>query len=121
MNGRQLQGLLLDALPRLARSKDELRDLDAAIGDGDLGITVAQGCAASVDALRALRESCAPSEVLRAVAPAVARANPSTFAALVAAGLLAASRTLDDRTEIGPTEVRRIPVNVATRVVARGV
>jgi len=99
VNGRALRDLLVEALARLPQAKDELCDLDAAIGDGDLGITVADGSTAARDALLALPEDATPAEVLRAMAPAIARANPSTFAALVAAALLAASRALGDRVD----------------------
>ena len=40
MTGDELRLLLIAALPRVAEARDELRDLDAAIGDGDLGVTV---------------------------------------------------------------------------------
>lgn len=100
MNGIELRELLLDALPRLALARDELRDLDAAIGDGDLGITVSDGSLAARDTLLTLPSDATPGTILRAMGPAVARANPSTFAALVAAALLAASRSLGDRERV---------------------
>lgn len=100
MNGRDLRDVLVAALPRLAASTDELRDLDAAIGDGDLGITVSEGSAAARAAVEALPADACPGEVLRAMGPAVARANPSTFAALVASALLAGARELGDREDI---------------------
>ena len=43
MKGHELVALLDRALIRLADSREELRDLDAALGDGDLGITVSKG------------------------------------------------------------------------------
>jgi dihydroxyacetone kinase len=97
MNGPALRQLLLVALSQLPDASDELRDLDAAIGDGDLGITVSEGSKAARGALLALPLEATPGAVLRAMGPAVARANPSTFAALVASALLAASRALGDQ------------------------
>lgn len=107
MTGDELRRLLLGALPRLVKARDELRDLDAAIGDGDLGITVADGSAAAITALQRLAPDVSPADVLRAVGPAVARANPSTFAALVAGSLSAAARDLGDTREVGATEALR--------------
>ena len=45
-------------------------------------------------ALSGLAAGATPGQVMLALGPAVARSNPSTFAALVAAGLLAASKSL---------------------------
>jgi dihydroxyacetone kinase-like protein len=100
MNGAAFRELLVEALPRLELARDELRDLDAAIGDGDLGITVGDGAAAARTALLALPDDRPIGAILFAIAPAVARANPSTFAGLVAMGLLAASRSLGDRDDV---------------------
>jgi dihydroxyacetone kinase-like protein len=100
MNGAAFRDLLLEALPRLELARDELRDLDAAIGDGDLGITVAGGAAAARAALLVLPDDRPIGAILLAIAPAVARANPSTFAGLVATGLFAASRSLGERDDV---------------------
>jgi dihydroxyacetone kinase-like protein len=88
------------ALTQLEQSADELRDLDAALGDGDLGITVAAGCRAVIDALVDLPDDVLPAQVLKAAAAAFAKANPSTMAALVGGALLAAARGVGDADDI---------------------
>jgi phosphoenolpyruvate---glycerone phosphotransferase subunit DhaL len=93
MNGDQLATLLDGALRQLATCRDELRDLDAALGDGDLGITVAKGCE-GVRAKLGELPSARPAVVLRAAGAAFASANPSTMAALVGGGVLAAAKAL---------------------------
>jgi phosphoenolpyruvate---glycerone phosphotransferase subunit DhaL len=120
MTGDELRALLGRVLPDLAESREELRDLDAAIGDGDLGITVAEGAAAAVTALDALPTGATPAEVIRAVGPAVARANPSTFAALIAGALLAAAREVSDAEAIGTREAILIGRTAAAAIAARG-
>ena len=94
MTGAELRVLLDRALELVAKKEDELRDLDSAIGDGDLGITVSRGAEAARKSIAALPPGSTPSEIIRAVAAAIASANPSSFAALVATGLLAASRSV---------------------------
>ena len=94
MTAAELRVLVDRALELVARSEDELRDLDSAIGDGDLGITVSRGAQAARTSIAALPAGSTPSEIVRAVATAFASANPSSFAALVATGLLAASRSV---------------------------
>jgi dihydroxyacetone kinase-like protein len=120
MNGIELRELLLDALARLALARDELRDLDAAIGDGDLGITVSDGSFAARDVLLALPSDATPGAILRAMGPAVARANPSTFAALVASALVAASRSLGDRATVTAGELVDAGRVAAETIATRG-
>jgi dihydroxyacetone kinase-like protein len=96
----ELVGVLDDALASLAGCADELRDLDAALGDGDLGITVSAGCKAVRAALGELPGDATPAQLLKAAAGAFARANPSTMAALVGGALLAAAKEIGDAAEL---------------------
>jgi dihydroxyacetone kinase-like protein len=97
VNAQQLRALLDDALTTLEASRDELRDLDAAIGDGDLGITVSSGSFAVRESLRQLEPDADLASVFRTAAKSFAAANPSTMSALVAGALLAAARQVVDR------------------------
>lgn len=94
--------LLLESMLRWADAADELRALDAALGDGDLGITVARGSAAVSDAITGAPASASASELLAAAATAFGSANPSTFAALVALGASAAAEHLRDAPDDWP-------------------
>jgi phosphoenolpyruvate---glycerone phosphotransferase subunit DhaL len=116
MTGDELRRLLVDALPRLAEAREELRDLDAALGDGDLGITVGDGSAAIAAALRGLAPDASPADVLRAAGATFARANPSTFSALAAGALLAGARELGDVPDVGPQDALRA-MRVAIRTI----
>lgn len=89
-----LRALLIDTLPGLAAHAEELRELDAELGDGDLGITVAAGGRAAAAALERLPADADAPSILRAAAAAFAAANPSTFAALLGGGVLGAAATL---------------------------
>ncbi|GAA3587046.1 dihydroxyacetone kinase subunit DhaL [Nonomuraea rosea] len=92
MRSAELIETIKRSLSQLVGYADELRDLDQALGDGDLGITVSLGAAAVIEELDALPEDVTPSEIARTCAKAFANANPSTLAALVAGGLLAGSK-----------------------------
>lgn len=120
MNGYELAELLAAALPQLEGSRDELRDLDAAIGDGDLGITVADGAAAILRDLPGGDEPVLPSQVLRVAAAAFSAANPSTLSALVAGGLLAAAKQLGDATEVDRAGAIGILSAAVERIAQRG-
>lgn len=83
------------ALETWKSSADELRDLDAAVGDGDLGLTVAAGADAAQEAIRRLPPDATRAQLLLEAAAAFATANPSTFAALVGtAGIAASTRSI---------------------------
>ena len=108
------------ALVHLEGCADELRDLDAALGDGDLGITVTSGCRAVRDALIDLSDDVLPAQVLKTAAGAFAKANPSTMAALVGGALLAAARQLGDATELDREAALAVGRMAAESIATRG-
>lgn len=116
----ELRALLERTLSAMPSHADELRKLDAALGDGDLGITVTAGSKAVREAVSALDYSADIRLVLQTVAKAFSTANPSTFAALVGGGLLAAAKTATDKTELARADAAEIGDAVATRIVERG-
>src|SRR6201991_3633520 len=100
VNADELKERIRSSLTELVKLEDELRDLDQALGDGDLGITVTLGAEAVIEAVSALPDSATPAQIARTWSKAFANANPSTMAALVAGGLLAGSKTWADVTDI---------------------
>lgn len=100
MNGPELRELLSGAMAELEMTREELRALDAAIGDGDLGITVADGAKAVAAGLEELDGLARPADVFRTAAQKFAAANPSTMAALVTSGLLAVAKTVGDAGDV---------------------
>ena len=120
MNPSQLNQAICGALTKLKDHAAELRDLDQALGDGDLGITVTAGADAVIAALGSLDASATPSDIIKAAAKAFANANPSTFAALVAGGLLAGSRTLAGKTDISVEDAAVFAHAAGDAIAARG-
>jgi dihydroxyacetone kinase len=114
-----LARLLSEVFRRLPEHADELRDLDAALGDGDLGITISLGSVAALDAIdRNARES--DSVLLQRVGTAFAGANPSTFAALVGGGILFAASRLGADIVSDRVALERFGRDVALRIFERG-
>lgn len=107
------------ALAALAQERDVLRDLDAAVGDGDLGITVDKGSQAIRAALMA-RPPATVGEMLRTSGAAFAKANPSTMAALVGAGLLMASKGVMEELSWTPELAERVGRAAMGRIAERG-
>jgi len=120
VTGAELRALLDRALELLAENEDELRDLDSAIGDGDLGITVSRGAEAARKSLAALPSTSIPSEVIRTIATTIASANPSSFSALVATGLLAASRSVAGRESLTAADVVTMAQQAIPAIAKRG-
>lgn len=112
----QIQG----SLKEVVKYADELRDLDQALGDGDLGITITLGAGAVIDALGELSENSSPSEIARACAKAFANANPSTMAALVAGGLLAGSKVWKDVEDVDLAAAARFVRAAGENIAQRG-
>lgn len=114
---RRWLGVVLAAMPQHA---DELRSLDAALGDGDLGITVSSGARAADEAVRALPDDASAAEIVQAIAKAFSTANPSTFSALVGGGLLAASKSLREVTALDRAAASAVLQAVIDRIMERG-
>jgi dihydroxyacetone kinase len=115
-----LRTTLLAGLPSMQAHVDELRELDAALGDGDLGITVGAGSAAVVAALEGIPVDADAASVIRAAAAAFASANPSTFAALVSSGLLGGAETLAAGADLPLADVAPFLSAVFERISERG-
>lgn len=120
MNGYELNLHIRNCLTEFTKCADELGDLDQALGDGDLGITVSLGAAAAQEALIKLPETATPTEVVLACAKAFANANPSTMAALVAGALLAGSRVWGDRADIDGERIAGFARAAAESISQRG-
>ncbi len=120
MTGDQLAALIARAMPLLAEAQEELRALDAALGDGDLGITVAKGAQAVQAAVQELAAGATPAAVLQTAGRAFASANPSTMAALTGGALLAAAKEIGEATELDRALVLRLGRAAAGRIAERG-
>ena len=119
MNAVELVQVVQRTAERWAQSREELRALDAALGDGDLGVTVSAGCEAVRDRLKTL-EPQKPAEVVKQAGMAFAAGNPSTMAALLGGALLAAAKTLGDTAAMDSKAVLACGRAVAESIAARG-
>ena len=120
MKADRLVDLIVAAMADLESVRDELRALDAAIGDGDLGITVADGARAVGAALAGPDIPRDPAGVLRLVARTFAATNPSTMSALAAGALLAAARGLGDSEDLDREQALGIVDTAAASIADRG-
>lgn len=114
---------LIDLLRVLAEEmpahQEELRDLDAQMGDGDLGITVTLGMKGIADGLDELQDA-APGMILARSGMNFNRAAASTFGAIFATALMSAGKQLGDREEITVADLPVMLEAAASGVSARG-
>jgi dihydroxyacetone kinase-like protein len=86
---------------------DELNRLDAAAGDGDLGLTVT-AAGEAVNALLPALEGKGVSDVLNACGVAISKEAPSTSGTLLATGLMGAARAAGQTASTGATELAEL-------------
>lgn len=120
MKGTELVIILSSSFGRLSNSSDELRGLDAAVGDGDLGITVSKGAEAVCLRISELAPDVLPGDVILATAEAFGAANPSTFASLVSSGLVAGVQTLNGLEDLSTPEIVALGRTAAATIMRRG-
>ena len=120
MDGNELSTSIRNCLGEFTTHSDELGELDRALGDGDLGITVSLGAVAVEEALAVLPSDSSPAEVILACAKAFANANPSTMAALVAGALLAGSKVWGTSSSIDGDQIGEFAVAAAESISQRG-
>lgn len=103
----------------LTASADELRQLDAAIGDGDLGITMGLGFGAVKETLTEVADADIGTILLK-TGMAFNRKAASTFGALYASMMMRAAKEAKGLSELGVGEVARLVAAAAEGVQARG-
>ena len=100
LDTKALAGLLRAVAAGLEGHAEEIRELDARVGDGDLGVTVGL----MAQALRDFAGSNQETDIGRLLMQcglAVNRANPSTFGTIVASGFMGCGKAVAGRTSIG--------------------
>lgn len=120
MRGPEINTAIRNTLAEVIQYADELRDFDAALGDGDLGVTVSLGAKAVIAALEELPDDALPAEIAKTCAKAFANANPSTMAALVAGALLAGSRIWAESTDISVADAGAFATAAGENIGKRG-
>jgi phosphoenolpyruvate---glycerone phosphotransferase subunit DhaL len=83
---------------------DVLRDLDAKLGDGDLGITITRGMAAVIEGLDDLKGTPVSNQLARS-GMAFNRAAASTFGVLFATAMMRGGMAVKDREDVGAADV----------------
>ena len=111
---------IVSGLKRLMdEKKAELIQLDSAMGDGDLGLTMSAAFTKAAEELAAYEETNI-NKILLKTGMVIAKAAPSTMGTLVATGFMRAGKALPEKSEIGLAEVASLFNGFAQGIAERG-
>ena len=116
----QLPQLFSGVAQQFAEKKEELCEMDAQMGDGDLGLTMDKG----YGALPGLLESCAEEgdvgKTLMKAGMKMASVVPSTMGTLMSSGVMEGGKVLKGKSQIGPAELAAYLTGFAAGIQKRG-
>ena len=120
ITGTDITNALTRAAHRLAAMRDELNTLDAAIGDGDSGITAEKGANGLLEYLKANPPGPDLGKWLAQAGMAYNKAAPSTMGALVATAFMRAGKEVMGKSELSPDDLAKMFVAANLGIQERG-
>lgn len=119
VNAATLIAILKETATEWRRHSDEIRQLDAIIGDGDMGVTVELGSKAMTDYLANPAEEDI-GKLLMKCGMQVNKASPSTFGTLLASAFMEAGKAALGRKGIGVKDLSLLGRGAIDGVKKRG-
>jgi phosphoenolpyruvate---glycerone phosphotransferase subunit DhaL len=116
----ELREMLASVGETLAKEEPYLNSLDAAIGDGDHGITMRVGFQAIASKLRTLPDGTGIGVILKQAGTAFMGATGGAIGILLGRMLIAGGTALEPHQEIGPAEFRMVLAATETALSSAG-
>ena len=116
----QLPELFAGVASMFAEKKEELCDMDAKMGDGDLGLTMDKGYGALP---QLIKENTEPGDIGKTLMKAgmkMAGLVPSTMGTLMSSGVMEGGKALKGKTEFGAEELSVYLTAFAAGIMKRG-
>ena len=120
IRAEQLPAVFAGAARIFDEKKDELCEMDARMGDGDLGLTMQKGYEALPDLIRDNLEPEDMAKTLMKAGMKMAGVVPSTMGTLMASGIMEGGKALKGKPEIGPGELAAFLEGFAEGIRKRG-
>jgi dihydroxyacetone kinase-like protein len=98
---------------------NELRDLDAALGDGDLGVTIELGSNAML-AFLSTQDEIDTGRMLTKLGMDINKVNPSTFGTLLASAFMGAGKAIQNKTELTTDDLLAMGYGAIDAIKKRG-
>lgn len=103
----------------MTQNKEHLIELDAALGDGDLGLTMSTGFQRAMEAANSSTETDI-GKLFFLIGSTIAKAVPSTMGTLVGSGFLKAAKALKGQEELDLSGLATFADAFATGIMERG-
>ncbi|MDY4692320.1 MAG: dihydroxyacetone kinase subunit L [Blautia sp.] len=103
-----------------AKEKDHLCEMDAQLGDGDLGLTMSKGYGALPDLIRSNAVPDDMGKTLMKAGMKMAGLVPSTMGTLMASGIMAGGKAIAGKSVMGSHEMADFIKNFAAGLAKRG-
>jgi dihydroxyacetone kinase len=103
IDGKTVVATVERVAARMQALRDELTRLDAAVGDGDLGITASKGASAVLDYMEANDPGDDLGKFLAGMGMAFNRAAPGTMGTLIATALMRAGKVARGEASLDPS------------------
>ena len=116
----QLPDLFGGVADIFTEKKEELCEMDAQMGDGDLGLTMHKGYSALPDLIRENAEPGDIGKTLMKSGMKMASVVPSTMGTLMSSGVMEGGKALKGKSEIGPAELSTYLTAFAAGIQKRG-
>ncbi len=116
----QLPALFEGTAAVFAAKKEELCDMDARMGDGDLGLTMDKGYGALPGLLRENMEPGDVGKTLMKAGMKMSSVVPSTMGTLMSSGIMEGGKALKGRAGLGPQEMADYLTAFAAGIQKRG-
>ena len=119
LNGNDMIAIIGAMKENIVSSRERLIQLDSAIGDGDLGITLSRGFTEIHKTLSESPEQEVGKILIRA-GMVLAKTAPSTMGTLLAGGFMKAGKTVKDKQEVDLEDILNILNEFTTAISDRG-
>lgn len=119
LDAARLMAILREVAADLKSHAEELRQLDAKLGDGDLGVTVELGSQAMAGYLAASSETDV-GKLLAGCGMAINKVSPSTFGTILASAFMGGGRAVMGKTQLEPKDLALIGEGAIENIRKRG-
>ena len=119
LNGNDFRAIFSVTRDNVVSSREMLTELDSALGDGDLGVTMCRGFEEVQKALEDFEDNDV-GKILVKVGMVMAQTSPSTMGTLIATGFMKAGKAVTGKTEITLADFHAMMEAFIEGIMARG-
>lgn len=119
LSGNDIKDIFKSIADLMDEKRDWLIELDGAMGDGDLGLTMSTGFRKAAEALQNLDEKDV-GKILTRAGMVIAQSAPSTMGTLMATGFMKAGKVVQGKEEIDLRDLAELVNAFVEGIMARG-